>query len=95
MVQTWPISDTGVEACHLIVNDVVVTGDNARLWSQPDAVSGTSVASLASGQSATVLSGPVWGEVRRDIDFSGWWWEIETGGLRGWIWEDRLQDCVR
>ena len=53
MVQTWPISDTGVEACHLIVNDVVVTGDNARLWAPPDAVSGVVVHALTASRPKT------------------------------------------
>ena len=95
LVPAWPISDTGDEACHLVADDIVRMADNSRLWSQPDVSLGSSIGSPTMGQSATVLSGPTWGRIRRDMDFSGWWWEVETDGQRGWVWEDRLNDCVQ
>ncbi len=91
----WPVSETGVEACHLELGMLVTAGDNARLWSVPDVLAGSSLAAVPSGTSLTVLDGPVWGPVRLDIDASGWWWLVEnlSGSESGWLWQARLREC--
>jgi Tol biopolymer transport system component len=92
---TWPVSPTGVEACHLADGLPVTAGDNARLWPVPDVTAGTALGDLAAGTALTVVGGPEWGPLRRDADFPGWWWEVTTrnGDLRGWLWEARLVEC--
>ena len=92
---TWPVSATGVEACHLDNGLPVTAGDNARLWPVPDVTAGTALGDLAAGTGLTVVGGPEWGPLRRDTDFPGWWWEVTTqsGDLRGWLWEARLVEC--
>ena len=92
---TWPVSATGVEACHLDNGLPVTAGDNARLWPVPDVTAGTALGDLAAGTALTVVGGPEWGPLRRDTDFPGWWWEVATqsGDLRGWLWEARLVEC--
>jgi hypothetical protein len=91
----WPVSETGVEACHLPVGTAVTAGGNARFWSQPDVVAGSLGQSLASGQSLRVVAGPVWGPIRLDTDDQGWWWQLTTedGSATGWLWQERLNEC--
>lgn len=93
--ETWPISDTGVEACHLSYDDLVTAAENARLWSQPDVTFARVVTSPAVGQQLTLSASPRWGRIRADIDASGWWWQVTTpDGQRGWIWQERIQECI-
>jgi hypothetical protein len=92
---SWPISETGVEACHLAANMTVTAGDNARLWNNPDVTAGLASADLTSGAMLKVVGGPLWGRVLRESDVSGWWWQVETesGAASGWIWQSRLLEC--
>ena len=91
----WPVSETGVEACHLHVGTAVTAGDNARFWSQPDVFAGSLGQSLASGQALRVVAGPIWGPIRLDSDDQGWWWQLATedGSATGWLWQSRLNEC--
>lgn len=91
----WPVSETGVGACHLVAGTAVTTGDNARFWSQPDVVTGFLGQSLANGQSLRVVDGPIWGPIRLDTDDQGWWWQLTTedGSATGWLWQERLNEC--
>jgi hypothetical protein len=91
----WPMSDTGVEACHISAGDTVSAGEQARLWSEPDVTSGRSLASLPAGEILVVMNGPVWGKIRGEPDFFGWWYEVEIGsmGRQGWLWQDRIAEC--
>jgi serine/threonine protein kinase/Tol biopolymer transport system component len=91
----WPVSETGVEACHLLVGTAVTTGANARFWSQPDVLTGSVGQSLASGASLRVVDGPTWGPIRLDTSDHGWWWQLTTedGSATGWLWQGRLNEC--
>lgn len=91
----WPTSVTGVEACHISAGDTVSAGEQARLWSEPDVASGRSLASISAGEVVVVIGGPVWGRIRADPDFFGWWYEVEIGsmGRQGWLWQDRISEC--
>ena len=91
----WPFSESGVEACHLLMGTAVTAGANARFWSQPDVFAGTREQSLANGASLRVVDGPVWGPIRLDSDNQGWWWQLTTedGSATGWLWQERLNEC--
>lgn len=92
--ETWPISDTGVEACHLSSGDIITAAENARLWSQPDATSAIVILSPTVGQKLTLSVGPIWGRIRADINASGWWWQVTTSDdEQGWLWQDRIAEC--
>lgn len=93
--QSWPVSETGQEACHLSNGDVVHAGDQARLWPQPDATVGKFLTNLALGTPARVIGGPEWGSLIKGNNLMGWWYqvEVESLGERGWIWQARLLEC--
>lgn len=93
--QSWPISETGQEACHLSTGDVVHAGDQARLWPQPDATTGKFLSNLAVGTPARVIGGPVWGGLIKGNNLMGWWYQVEVESLgdRGWVWQARLAEC--
>jgi Tol biopolymer transport system component/serine/threonine protein kinase len=98
---TWPVwqpsvpaGGGGVEACPLQAGMVVQTTENARLWSQPDVTAATTASELDAGVSLAVLTGPSWGRVRLDIDYSGWWWQVAADGAQGWIWQSRIAECT-
>lgn len=95
-VLAWPVSETGIEACHLSPGDLVTAGENARIWSQPNVISGSSIQSIAFGQKLEILSSPRWGIIRQDIDVSGWWWEvaIQADNASGWLWQERIVECA-
>ena len=50
------------------------------------------------GAIVEIVEGPIWGPIRRDIDFPGWWWLVKTIGSsntqEGWVWESRLEGCM-
>jgi serine/threonine-protein kinase len=85
----------GVEACGLYTGALVTAGSNTRLWNAPDVLSGQALESVDPGTSLRVIDGPVWGRIRRDIDASEWWWQVEgeSEDLTGWVWQARLLEC--
>ncbi|MCA9952652.1 MAG: protein kinase [Anaerolineales bacterium] len=96
--QIWPISPTGVEACHLTLGGQTAARENARLWSQPNVRTGNALFDVDPGAVVEIVEGPIWGPIRRDIDFPGWWWLVKTIGSsntqEGWVWESRLEGCM-
>ena len=94
--EIWPVSETGVEACHLSTGDLVSAGENARLWSQPDVLTGSRTDAPFPEQQLEILGPPQWGRIRQDINAFGWWWEvsIESGDTHGWLWQERITECV-
>ena len=95
--QIWPVNE-GIEACHLIFEEQIAARENTRLWSDPDVEMGSLVSSVDPGAIVEVVDGPVWGSIRRDIDFSGWWWLVKVvdsnNSQKGWVWEARLEKCA-
>jgi len=92
---SWPVSSTGIAACHLALGDSTIAGENTRLWSEPNVLTGSGLLAIDPGTNLVVESAdPVWGPVRKDIDASGWWWEVqEPQGSSGWVWRGRLVEC--
>ncbi len=88
-----PVSETGVQACFGVMGTAVTAGENTRLWSQPDVSNAQLVRDVANGTSLRLVSGPVWGRVRLDTTDAGWWYEVETGSVTGWVWQSRLVEC--
>ena len=88
------VSPTGIVACQLNSNQTIHSVQDARLWLKPDATKGTFY-SLAVGTRLYVVSGPVWGRTRADINHSGWWWKVQAlkGNSSGWIWQKRIREC--
>jgi serine/threonine protein kinase len=88
-----PVSETGVAACFGVMDTAVTAGDNTRLWSQPDVSNAQLVQDVTNGTSLRLVSGPVWGRVRLDTEDAGWWYEVESNGTIGWVWQSRLTEC--
>lgn len=90
------VSETGVAACVLAADQQVTADENARLWTEPDVIDGTATLEVGSGAPLTVVGGPVWGRVRRDVDVSGWWWQMALGVTTetGWVWQSRIRECT-
>jgi serine/threonine protein kinase len=93
---SWPVSNTGVEACHLSPGDSVTAGENTRFWSEPNVLTGSGILAVDPGTTLIIeTADPIWGPVRRDIDASGWWWEVkDSQGSSGWVWQGRLVECA-
>lgn len=83
-------------SCVLTVGEIVHTGENARLWSQPDVLLGIFINDVPPNSSLRVISGPVGGQIRDDSTVLGWWWEVEniSTNQKGWIWDSRLVECT-
>lgn len=94
--QVWPISDTGVEACHLLIGEKVLARKGADLWTKPDATNGVELSTLELGTQLEVKSGPVWGSIRKDIKYYGWWYEVRVvaDNRHAWVWEARMEGCA-
>ncbi len=94
---SWPVSETGEEACHLSTGDSVHMGAEARLWPQPDATVGKFLQNLDIGAPARVTGGPVWGSIVKSTGYAGWWYEVmvEATGAKGWVWQARITECAR
>jgi hypothetical protein len=88
-----PVSETGVQACFGVMDTAVTAGDNTRLWSQPDVSNAQLIRDVANGTSLRLVNGPVWGRVRLDTNDAGWWYEVDTGSVTGWVWQSRLVGC--
>jgi len=90
-----PVSETGIVACAFMLGTTVTAGENARLWTQPNVSDGYFQQNADFGADLRILSDPVWGRVRQDVDIDGWWWQVEliSNGDTGWIWQPRLQEC--
>lgn len=63
--------------------------DNARVWTQPDAVAGEIITTLENGAQVRILGDPIVGNIQEDI--SGDWYEVSIGFIIGWVWSDRLE----
>ncbi len=89
-----PIAIT-TPSCPLSIGQKVDLRENVRFWTKPDVLEGKfSLKQLEI--SVYILSGPEWGRVRNDIDYSGWWWEVsasENGSSLGWVWEMGFEEC--
>ena len=90
---TWPVSETGVEACHIAAGMSVRAGKDARLWSKPDVGTGSILKTLTSNTLIKVISGPIWGKARANPDYFGWWWQVEAEGISGWLYQIRIIEC--
>jgi TIR domain. len=81
--------------CSLNIGQEVNLRKNVRYWTKPNVLE----AQFSPEQpeiSVYILSGPIWGRVRADIDYSGWWWEVsasENGTSLGWVWEMGFEEC--
>lgn len=62
--------------------------DNARVWTQPDAILGDVITTLAIDTEVGVLNTPVVGKIQADID--GDWYQVIQGNIIGWVWVERL-----
>ncbi len=92
-IQKWPVSETGVEACHISSGALLYVGENARIWSKPDVVDGEYLYPIPSNSQIEVLGGPVWGRVIASPAHYGWWWEVTVDGVSGWVWQSRIKEC--
>jgi hypothetical protein len=90
-----PINEIGVEACHLLMGEKAQARKDAQLWTQPDVMIGQGTVVLAPGTPLVIKSGPTWGRIRKDEDYSGWWYEVEVDDKHGWLWEARIEGCAR
>jgi hypothetical protein len=85
----------GALTCQLNINQNIQVLDGTNLWSEPDVVNGSLIATLPAGTSVYVISAPTWGRIQ-ETGVSGWWWEISNesnGASTGWIWEGRIAEC--
>lgn len=64
--------------------------ENARVWTEPNAVTGQAITALELGIEVGIIEGPVQGLLRADSDLQGDWYKIKRGELEGWVWEERL-----
>lgn len=94
-VQTWPVSETGDDACHLNPGMQVSSSAEASLRSRPG-ILGSNLLDLDLDITLTVVEGPVWDRIRLDLSTYGWWWHVKgpTAVLDGWLWEDPIQECL-
>lgn len=65
-------------------------GTNARLWSLPNARTGSILTTLAPGSVVSLTGTPVSGPIRIDTDHVDLWYPVSQGNLSGWVWAERL-----
>lgn len=66
--------------------------DNARLWTEPDVITGEIISTLNIGTEVGIISEPVRGRLQYASDLMGDWVEVRTGStVTGWIWIERLE----
>ena len=93
---TWPVSETGVEACHLSIGQLTYSRKNAELWAEPDPVNGDRLAKLNQKTRIQIREGPRWAPVSAKGEDSGWWFGIEilSDARQGWVLESSIEGCV-
>jgi hypothetical protein len=82
--------------CFLQKGEKVHARDNARAWRQPNVLNSSVSKSFPTGATLYIVGGPERGPIRRDYDYSGWWWlvsESPNGNNIGWVWEGRIAEC--
>jgi len=102
----WPISESGVEACHL--KNYVTGGEpeihiltaTADLFDESIATMPATdqpqepLATLAAGTQVTIVDGrPVWHMAGSDSEAGGWLWLVAYENGRGYIWEGHIEGC--
>ena len=82
------------EICQLTIDDTVSVPAFTQLWSHSDVVNSSVVASVQNETQVSVLGGPIWGSIRKDIELSGWWWIVSTStDEQGWVQQEEILDC--
>ena len=68
---------------------LATTLENARVWTQPNALTGEVIKALDAGTQVGVLGDPVAGNIQEDL--IGDWYQITQGSTLGWVWVERLE----
>jgi hypothetical protein len=90
------VDHPGPYHCQLQRGKRVGVREDASIWAQPSVQNAKPITTLPVRKRAYIVSGPEWGRIRQDIDYSGWWWQISktrNGKGIGWIWEGRITEC--
>jgi|GEM_PF-1905499 len=66
------------------------TGDNARLWSEPNAKSGVIITAIPASTDVAIIGEPQMGFIQLDSDLTGNWYPVQFGGTVGWLYEARI-----
>lgn len=71
-----------------------VTGDNARIWSAPDAKTGQVTMTVMAGLNIYITGEPVTGNIQLDTDLQGTWYPVQFGGNAGWMYKSRIAEFI-
>ncbi|MFK7803166.1 MAG: hypothetical protein AB8G95_16150 [Anaerolineae bacterium] len=99
---SWPTSDTGVEACHLLgetgLQASSTGGDRVTITAEVGVFdfSGNQTATLRPGDIVEVVFGVFWQEIRDRPGEFGWHWSaiLPDTGQRASIWDGYFAECA-
>ncbi len=76
------------ESSPMLITDAIAL-ENARLWSQPDVVSGSVLVDIPINTSMDIIGGPTVGMIQYN-GLTGVWYQVEVDSQIGWVWERRI-----